>query len=100
MPVSQAQIPYSSFFYRADRSRPRSNDIKPADSKTSDIDLTVGIKLTPSNFEILKPQAMAQLKVKVENIEDLTSLNQVIYGILSRIQGKTSSIILYCILNC
>lgn len=45
-----------------------------------DVDPDVGAELTPSDFEILPPLSMSQFRIKIERVEDLNSLNQVIYA--------------------
>jgi predicted type IV restriction endonuclease len=56
-----------------------------------DVDPIVGAELTPSNFEILKPQAMAQFRVKINTIEDLNALNQAFHASFEKtIQDRES----------
>lgn len=45
-----------------------------------DIDIELGKKLLPSNFELLSPQGGAQFRVKIESIEDVNSLHQLIHA--------------------
>ena len=45
-----------------------------------DIDPELGAELLPSNFELLKPQSIAQFRVKIGSIEDLNTLHQLIHA--------------------
>ena len=45
-----------------------------------DVDPELGHKLTPPNFTVLEPTALANFRVEIQSPQDLLALNQVIYA--------------------